>query len=72
MLYPAAGGSDDWALGGAGIPYSYTIGRAYTVTRLLAIYEVMKWFKTIFNSELPDTGTHGFILPASYITQVGR
>jgi len=45
VLYPAAGGSDDWALGGAGIPYSYTI-------------------------ELPDTGTHGFILPASYITQV--
>ena len=26
MLYPAAGGSDDWAYGGAGIPYSYTIG----------------------------------------------
>ena len=26
VLYPAAGGSDDWALGGAGIPYSYTIG----------------------------------------------
>merc|ERR1712226_429740 len=25
VLYPAAGGSDDWALGGAGIPYSYTI-----------------------------------------------
>jgi len=45
VLYPAAGGSDDWALGGAGIPYSYTI-------------------------ELPDTGTHGFILPASYISQV--
>jgi len=46
VLYPAAGGSDDWALGGAGIPYSYTI-------------------------ELPDTGTHGFILPASNIMQVG-
>jgi len=45
VLYPAAGGSDDWAFGGAGIPYSYTI-------------------------ELPDTGTHGFILPASYISQV--
>jgi len=25
VLYPASGGSDDWALGGAGIPYSYTI-----------------------------------------------
>merc|ERR1712223_82443 len=25
MLYPAAGGSDDWAKGGAGIKYSYTI-----------------------------------------------
>ena len=25
VLYPAAGGSDDWAHGGAGIPYSYTI-----------------------------------------------
>merc|ERR1719260_352097 len=25
VLYPAAGGSDDWAKGGAGIPYSYTI-----------------------------------------------
>ena len=72
MLYPAAGGSDDWALGGAGIPYSYTTGRAYTVIRILAIYKVMKWLKNIFNSELPDTGTHGFILPASYITQVGR
>ena len=70
MLYPAAGGSDDWALGGAGIPYSYTIGRAYTVIRILVIYKVMKWLKNIFNSELPDTGTHGFILPASYITQV--
>jgi len=45
VLYPAAGGSDDWAYGGAGIPYSYTI-------------------------ELPDTGTHGFILPSSYISQV--
>ena len=33
VLYPAAGGSDDWALGGAGIPYSYTIGRAYTVIK---------------------------------------
>merc|ERR1719150_3361756 len=45
VLYPAAGGSDDWAFGGADIPYSYTI-------------------------ELPETGTHGFILPASYISQV--
>lgn len=45
VLYPAAGGSDDWALGGAGIPYSYTI-------------------------ELPDTGTHGFLLPAGHISQV--
>ncbi|XP_059083604.1 carboxypeptidase B-like isoform X2 [Tigriopus californicus] len=25
LLYPAAGGSDDWAKGGAGIEYSYTI-----------------------------------------------
>jgi len=25
VLYPAAGGSDDWAKGGAGIKYSYTI-----------------------------------------------
>ena len=25
VLYPAAGGSDDWAHGEAGIPYSYTI-----------------------------------------------
>merc|ERR1712168_901220 len=25
VLYPAAGGSDDWAKGGAGIRYSYTI-----------------------------------------------
>jgi len=40
MLYPAAGGSDDWAKGGAGIKYSYTV-------------------------ELPDTGRHGFLLPAS-------
>jgi len=47
VLYPAAGGSDDWAKGGAGIRYSYTI-------------------------ELPDTGTYGFILPASRITQVGE
>ena len=58
MLYPASGenqiknldiklifflsppgGSDDWAKGGAGIKYSYTV-------------------------ELPDTGRHGFILPA--------
>lgn len=47
VLYPAAGGSDDWAFGGAGIPYSYTI-------------------------ELPDTGSYGFILPASQIETVGR
>jgi len=47
VLYPAAGGSDDWAFGGAKIPYSYTF-------------------------ELPDTGTHGFILPASYIHSVGQ
>jgi len=47
VLYPAAGGSDDWAFGGAGIPYSYTI-------------------------ELPDTGSYGFILPASQIRTVGR
>ena len=33
------GGSDDWAKGGAGIKFSYTV-------------------------ELPDTGRHGFILPA--------
>lgn len=46
MLYPAAGGSDDWARGGAGIKYSYTV-------------------------ELPDTGRHGFILPAKYIKKVG-
>jgi len=46
VLYPAAGGSDDWAKGGAGIRYSYTI-------------------------ELPDTGSYGFILPASKIIQVG-
>ena len=26
----------------------------------------------IFNTELPDTGTHGFILPASYISQVNH
>jgi len=25
MLYPASGGSDDWAKGGAGIKYSYTV-----------------------------------------------
>lgn len=25
LLYPAAGGSDDWALGTAGIPYSITV-----------------------------------------------
>ena len=47
MLYPAAGGSDDWARGGAGIKYSYTI-------------------------ELPDTGVHGFILPAKHIKSVGK
>lgn len=46
MLYPASGGSDDWAKGGAGIKYSYTI-------------------------ELPDTGRHGFILPARFIRNVG-
>jgi len=46
MLYPASGGSDDWAKGAAGIKYSYTI-------------------------ELPDTGRHGFILPARYIKNVG-
>jgi len=46
MLYPASGGSDDWAKGGAGIKFSYTI-------------------------ELPDTGRHGFILPARHIKAVG-
>ena len=46
MLYPASGGSDDWAKGGAHIKYSYTI-------------------------ELPDTGRHGFILPARFIRRVG-
>ena len=39
VLYPAAGGSDDWAFGGAGIPYSYTIGNAqYIIT---TIWEVI-------------------------------
>lgn len=47
LLYPASGGSDDWAKGGAGIKYSFTV-------------------------ELPDTGTHGFILPARFIQGVGR
>ena len=42
MLYPASGGSDDWAKGGAGIKFSYTV-------------------------ELPDTGKHGFILPARWV-----
>lgn len=46
MLYPASGGSDDWAKGGAGIKFSYTV-------------------------ELPDTGKHGFILPARHIKAVG-
>ena len=40
FLWCIAGGSDDWAKGGAGIKYSYTV-------------------------ELPDTGRHGFLLPAS-------
>ena len=31
VLYPAAGGSDDWAFGGAQIPYSYTIGKSWLV-----------------------------------------
>jgi len=47
LLYPASGGSDDWAKAGAGIKYSYTV-------------------------ELPDTGHHGFILPARYINGVGK
>jgi len=47
MLYPASGGSDDWAKGGAGIKFSYTV-------------------------ELPDTGKHGFILPARHIISVGE
>ena len=47
MLYPASGGSDDWAKGGANIKYSYTV-------------------------ELPDTGRHGFLLPANKIETVGR
>ena len=47
LLWPAAGGSDDWALGALRIPYSYTI-------------------------ELPDTGRHGFLLPASQIESVGE
>ena len=47
VLYPAAGGSDDWARGGAGIKYSYTV-------------------------ELPDTGRHGFLLPANQINSVGE
>ena len=33
VLYPAAGGSDDWAFGGAGIPYSYTIGNFFAYTK---------------------------------------
>lgn len=47
MLYPASGGSDDWAKGGAGVKFSYTV-------------------------ELPDTGKHGFILPAHRIIDVGQ
>ena len=47
LLWPAAGGSDDWALGALGIPYSFTI-------------------------ELPDTGRHGFLLPANKIESVGE
>ena len=41
------GGSDDWAAGSLGIPFSYTV-------------------------ELPDTGRHGFLLPANKIESVGR
>ena len=41
------GGSDDWAVGSLGIPFSYTV-------------------------ELPDTGRHGFLLPANKIESVGR
>ena len=59
MLYPAAGGSDDWALGGAGIPYSYTIGRAYTVIRILAIYKACHVTKQLdeFDTGLPITNS---------------
>ncbi|XP_023337443.1 carboxypeptidase B isoform X2 [Eurytemora carolleeae] len=46
VLYPAAGGSDDWAMS-EGIKFSYTI-------------------------ELPDTGSHGFILPANQIIPVSK
>lgn len=46
VLYPAAGGSDDWAKA-QGIKYAYTV-------------------------ELPDRGSHGFTLPASYIEPVAR
>ena len=42
-----SGGSDDWAAGSLGIPFSYTI-------------------------ELPDTGRHGFVLPANRIESVGK
>ena len=42
-----SGGSDDWAKGALGIPFTYTI-------------------------ELPDTGRHGFLLPASRIESVGK
>ena len=45
-MFLSSGGSDDWARGSVGIPYSFTI-------------------------ELPDTGRHGFLLPASEITKVG-
>ena len=31
MLYPASGGSDDWAKGGAGIKFSYTVELPDTV-----------------------------------------
>ncbi|KAF4524147.1 hypothetical protein B566_EDAN012152 [Ephemera danica] len=47
LLYPSAGGSDDWAKGVAGIKYAYTV-------------------------ELPDTGNHGFVLPASRIEPTGQ
>ena len=47
------------------------VGHPACFLRFSALFKILKRLK-IFNSELPDTGTHGFILPASYISQVMR
>ena len=62
-LLSIPGGSDDWAKGGAGIKYSFTVELPDTGRHGFILPP-----RYSFTVELPDTGRHGFILPSCRYT----